>query len=161
MILNGLNDGPFHAKLIFIVNELNPFTIISFTGGLTVMALQESGEMYLETIYVLSQESSQVRAIDVGEYMGYSKPSVSRALGLLRDEGLLKKDDNGFIKLTEAGNILAKRIYERHTVLSRLLMNIGVDEKTATDDACRIEHYISDTTFDAIKAHIAKHSTGN
>ena len=128
---------------------------------MTVMALQESGEMYLETIYVLSQESSQVRAIDVGEYMGYSKPSVSRALGLLRDEGLLKKDDNGFIKLTEAGNILAKRIYERHTVLSRLLMNIGVDEKTATDDACRIEHYISDTTFDAIKAHIAKHSTGN
>ena len=125
------------------------------------MALQESGEMYLETIYVLSQESSQVRAIDVGEYMGYSKPSVSRALGLLRNEGLLKKDDNGFIKLTEAGNILAKRIYERHTVLSRLLMNIGVDEKTATDDACRIEHYISDTTFDAIKAHIAKHSTGN
>ncbi|HCM92183.1 MAG TPA: DtxR family transcriptional regulator [Lachnospiraceae bacterium] len=125
------------------------------------MALQELGEMYLETIYVLSQESSQVRAIDVGEYMGYSKPSVSRALGLLRDEGLLKKDDNGFIKLTEAGNILAKRIYERHTVLSRLLMNIGVDEKTATDDACRIEHYISDTTFDAIKAHIAKHSTGN
>ena len=125
------------------------------------MALQESGEMYLETIYVLSQESSQVRAIDVGEYMGYSKPSVSRALGLLRDEGLLKKDDNGFIKLTEAGNILAKRIYERHTVLSRLLMNIGVDEKTATDDACRIEHYISDKTFDAIKAHIAKHSTGN
>ena len=159
--MNGLKDGPFHAKLIFIVNELNPFTIISFTGGLTVMALQESGEMYLETIYVLSQESSQVRAIDVGEYMGYSKPSVSRALGLLRDEGLLKKDDNGFIKLTEAGNILAKRIYERHTVLSRLLMNIGVDEKTATDDACRIEHYISDTTFDAIKAHIAKHSTGN
>ncbi len=161
MILNGLNDSPFHAKLIFIVNESNPFTIISFTGGLTVMALQESGEMYLETIYVLSQESSQVRAIDVGEYMGYSKPSVSRALGLLRDEGLLKKDDNGFIKLTEAGNILAKRIYERHTVLSRLLMNIGVDEKTATDDACRIEHYISDTTFDAIKAHIAKHSTGS
>lgn len=159
--MNGLKDGPFRAKLIFIVNELNPFTIISFTGGLTVMALQESGEMYLETIYVLSQESSQVRAIDVGEYMGYSKPSVSRALGLLRDEGLLKKDDNGFIKLTEAGNILAKRIYERHTVLSRLLMNIGVDEKTATDDACRIEHYISDTTFDAIKAHIAKHSTGN
>ncbi len=123
------------------------------------MALQESGEMYLETIYVLSQESSQVRAIDIGEYMGFSKPSVSRALGLLKDEGLIRKDDNGFIRLTEAGNILAKRIYERHTVLSRLLMDIGVDEKTATDDACRIEHYISDTTFDAIKAHIAKHAT--
>lgn len=125
------------------------------------MALQESGEMYLETIYVLSEKSPQVRAIDVGEYMGYSKPSVSRALGLLREEGLIKKDENGFIKLTEAGNILAKRIYERHTVLSRLLMNIGVDEKTATDDACRIEHYISDTTFDAIKAHIAKYGTCN
>ena len=122
------------------------------------MALQESGEMYIETIYVLSQESSQVRAIDIGEYMGFSKPSVSRALGLLRDEGLIRKDDNGFIRLTEAGNILAKRIYERHTVLSRLLMDIGVDEKTATDDACRIEHYISDTTFDAIKAHIARHA---
>ncbi len=122
------------------------------------MALQESGEMYLETIYVLSQESSEVRAIDVGEYMGFSKPSVSRALGLLKDEGLIKKDDNGFIKLTEAGNILAKRIYERHTVLTSLLMGIGVDEETAAEDACRIEHYISDKTFDAIKAHMAKYS---
>ncbi|MCR4808094.1 MAG: metal-dependent transcriptional regulator [Lachnospiraceae bacterium] len=122
------------------------------------MALQESGEMYLETIYVLSLESSEVRAIDVGEYMGFSKPSVSRALGLLKDEGLLKKDDNGYIKLTEAGNILAKRIYERHTVLSKLFMGLGVDEKTATEDACRIEHYISDTTFDAIKAHMIKYS---
>ena len=120
------------------------------------MALQESGEMYLETIYVLSQESSEVRAIDVGEYMGFSKPSVSRALGLLKDEGLIKKDSNGFLKLTEAGNILSKRIYERHTVLSKLFMGLGVDEETATEDACRIEHYISDTTFDAIKAHMEK-----
>ena len=122
------------------------------------MALQESGEMYLETIYVLSQESSEVRAIDVGEYMGFSKPSVSRALGLLKDDGLIKKDDNGYIKLTEAGKILAKRIYERHTVLTRLFIGLGVDEKIATEDACRIEHYISDTTFDAIKAHMAKYS---
>ena len=121
------------------------------------MALLESGEMYLETIYVLSQQSSAVRAINVGEYMGYSKPSVSRALGLLRDEGLVKKDSHGYLKLTEAGSILAKRIYERHTVLTKLLMNIGVDEKTAAEDACRIEHYISDTTFDAIKAHMKKH----
>ncbi len=121
------------------------------------MALQESGEMYLETIYVLSQGSSEVRAIDIGEYMGFSKPSVSRALGLLKDEGLIKKDDSGFIKLTEAGNILAKRIYERHTVLTKLFMGLGVDEETATEDACRIEHYISDTTFDAIKAHMAKY----
>ena len=121
------------------------------------MALQESGEMYLETIYVLSQESSAVRGIDIAEYMGYSKPSVSRGLGLLRDEGLIRNDKDGNIKLTEAGEILAKRIYERHTVLSNLFMGLGVDEKTATDDACRIEHYISDETFEAIKKHIEKY----
>ncbi|MBR6146811.1 MAG: metal-dependent transcriptional regulator [Lachnospiraceae bacterium] len=120
------------------------------------MALQESGEMYLETIYVLSLKSSCVRGIDVGEYMGYSKPSVSRALGLLKDEGLVKKDENGYLKLTMAGEILAKRIYERHTVLSKLFMDLGVDEETAVEDACRIEHYISDKTFDAIKTHMSK-----
>ena len=123
------------------------------------MALQESGEMYLETIYVLSQESNEVRAIDVGEYMGYSKPSVSRALGLLKDEGLVRKDAEGFLKLTKAGEILAKRIYERHSVLTKLLIGIGVDEKTAAEDACRVEHYISDKTFDAIKAHIKQHNS--
>lgn len=120
------------------------------------MALQESGEMYLETIYVLSQKSSAVRAIDIGEYMGYSKPSVSRAMGLLKDEGFVKKDDNGYVKLTESGEHIAKRIYERHTVLTKFLTDIGVDEKTAAEDACRVEHYISDTTFNAIKAHMAK-----
>ena len=120
------------------------------------MAIQESGEMYLKTIYVLSKKSSQVRAIDVGEYMGFSKPSVSRALGLLKEDGLLIKDENGFLKLTEAGTAIAERIYERHEVLSRLLIDIGVDEKTALDDACRVEHYISDTTFNAIKAHVGK-----
>ena len=123
------------------------------------MALQESGEMYLETIYVLSLKSSAVRAIDVSEEMGYSKPSVSRGLSLLKDEGLIKKDESGYIKLTEAGSILAKRIYERHTVLSRLFMDLGVEKKTATEDACRIEHYISDTTFDAIKAHMLKYGS--
>lgn len=120
------------------------------------MAIQESGEMYLKTIYVLSKKSSQVRAIDVGEYMGFSKPSVSRALGLLKEDGLLIKDENGFLKLTEAGTAIAERIYERHEVLSRLLIDIGVDEKTAMDDACRVEHYISDTTFNAIKAYVGK-----
>ena len=122
------------------------------------MALQESGEMYLETIYVLSLKSSAVRGIDIGEYMGYSKPSVSRALGVLKDEGLVKKDSDGYIKLTEAGKILAKRIYERHTVLTRALISLGVDEKTAAEDACRIEHYISDTTFDAVKKHVEEHT---
>ncbi len=122
------------------------------------MAIQESGEMYLEAIYVLSQESSSVRGIDVGDYLGYSKPSVSRALGVLKDEGMVIRDDDGFIRLTEAGEATAKRIYERHTVLTQVLINIGVDEKTASEDACRVEHYISDTTFDAIKSQIKKHS---
>ena len=117
------------------------------------MALQESGEMYLETIYVLSQKTSSVRGIDIADHLGYSKPSVSRAMGLLKDEGLVKKDNEGFYKLTEAGEILAKRIYERHTVLTKMFINLGVDEETAAEDACRVEHYISDKTFNAIKAH--------
>ncbi len=123
------------------------------------MALQESGEMYLETIYVLSLKSNAVRAIDVGEELGYSKPSVSRAMGLLKDEGFIIKDEDGFIKLTKAGAAKAKRIYERHTVLTRLLINLGVDEKTASEDACRVEHYISDKTFNAIKAHMKKYGS--
>ena len=117
------------------------------------MALLESGEMYLETIYVLSLKSDTVRGIDIGEYMGYSKPSVSRALGLLKDDGLVRKDSDGYIKLTEAGEILAKRIYERHSVLSKLFMDLGVSSETAVEDACRIEHVISDETFSAIKRH--------
>ena len=121
------------------------------------MALQESGEMYLETIYILSLERPAVRSIDVAEHMGFSKPSVSRAMGVLKEEGLLKKDDSNFLKLTEAGEILAKRIYERHTVLSTLFMDLGVDEETATEDACRIEHYISDKTFEAVKRYAESH----
>ena len=122
------------------------------------MPMQESGEMYLETIYVLLQGSACVRAIDVGERMGFSKPSVSRAVGLLKREGLIVTDSQGCISLTEAGEERAKRIYERHTVLSKLLCNLGVDEKTAQEDACRIEHYISDATFEAIKAHMRAYS---
>ncbi len=121
------------------------------------MAIQESGEMYLETIYVLSQTSSAVRGIDIADHLGYSKPSVSRAIGLLKEEGLVKKTPDGFYKLTQAGEILAKRIYERHTVLTQVLIDLGVDEETAAADACRIEHYISDKTFDAIKAHIKQY----
>ena len=123
------------------------------------MALLESGEMYLETIYVLSQESNAVRGIDIGEYMGYSKPSVSRALGVLKDEGLVRRDDDGFVKLTEAGEIIAKRIYERHTVLTQLFIELGVDAQTASEDACRVEHYISDKTFEAMKKHLEEYSS--
>ena len=122
------------------------------------MSLQESGEMYLETIYVLSKESSTVLAIDIGNQLGYSKPSVSRALGLLKESGYIEKSDVGGIKLTKTGEKIAKTIYERHNVLSTLFMNLGVDKKTAIEDACRIEHYISDKTFKAIKTHMTKYS---
>ncbi len=118
------------------------------------MHLQESGEMYLETIYVLSQKSSSVRAIDVGEYMGYSKPSVSRAMGLLKKGGYVITDDNGYLTLTDTGRERAAKIYERHTVLADMLMRLGVGKETATEDACRIEHVISDESFQAIKLHI-------
>ena len=121
------------------------------------MTIRESGEMYLETIYILSQKSSEVRSIDVGAYMGYSKPSVSRAIGLLKKDGLVNMDGQGYLTLTDAGEKRAKVIYERHLLLSQLLVNIGVDEKTASEDACRIEHYISEKTFEAIKNHVKKY----
>ena len=117
------------------------------------MTMRESGEMYLETIYVLSKRSSSVRAIDVGAEMGFSKPSVSRAIGILKKDGLVTTDGEGFLKLTEEGEKRAESIYERHTLLTQLFINLGVDEETATEDACRIEHYISDKTFEAIKRH--------
>ena len=123
------------------------------------MSLFESGEMYLETILILSMQKQSVRSIDVAEMMSYSKPSVSRAIGLLKKNGLVETDSVGLITLTAAGEEKAKSIYERHTVLTRLLINLGVDEKTAADDACRIEHYISDQTFNAIKAHMMKYGS--
>lgn len=122
------------------------------------MSLQESGEMYLETIYVLSQKSHYVRAIDIGEYMGYSKPSVSRALGILKKGEYITVDPDGHITLTEEGLRVAATIYERHTVLSEMLMHLGVDEETAVNDACRIEHVISDRSFKAIQDHLEKMS---
>ena len=121
------------------------------------MNIGESKEMYLETIYILSQKSSEVRSVDVGAYMGYSKPSVSRAVGLLKKDGLVNMDGQGYLTLTDAGEKRAKVIYERHLLLSQLFENIGVDEKTASEDACRIEHYISEKTFDAIKKHMQKY----
>ena len=117
------------------------------------MKLQESGEMYLETIYVLSKEKPYVRSIDVGEYMGYSKPSVSRAVGLLKDGGYIFSDENGYLKLTDLGLEIAEKTYERHTLLTKFFVHLGVDEQTAVNDACRIEHVISDETFEAIKKH--------
>ena len=118
------------------------------------MALQESGEMYLETIYVLLKKSPAVRSIDVGEYMGFSKPSVSRAVGLLKEADLISVEQNGAIILTQKGLERAKKIYERHTILTSFLMSIGVSEETASDDACKIEHHISDESLEAIKKNL-------
>ena len=118
------------------------------------MALQESGEMYLETIHVLSKSNQHVRSIDISEHMGYSKPSVSRAVSILKQEGYILVDSDGFITLTESGRAVAEKIFERHTLLSGILMRLGVSPEVAADDACRIEHAISDESFEAIKRHI-------
>lgn len=115
------------------------------------MHLQESAEMYLETIYLLSQSRNSVRSVDVAEHMGYSKPSVSRAVGLLKQGGYLTVDRDGFLNLTDEGYAVAAKIFERHTVLSRFLMSLGVSDATASEDACKIEHVISDETLNAIK----------
>lgn len=122
------------------------------------MHLQESGEMYLETIYILSQKSSSVRSIDVGDYMGFSKPSVSRAVGILKKGGYVVMDKDGYLSLTESGLEVAKKIYERHTTLTDFLVRLGVDKNTAVEDACKMEHDISDETFEALKRHANQYS---
>ena len=110
--------------------------------------------MYLESIYVLCSTKSAVRSIDVAEHMNFSKPSVSRAVGILKKDGYIQVDKDGYITLTDAGLALAQKIYERHTILSKALIMLGVDEETATEDACKIEHVISDKSFESIKKHI-------
>jgi Mn-dependent DtxR family transcriptional regulator len=118
------------------------------------MALQESGEMYLESIYMLIKEKSDVHAIDVSEYLGYTKPSVSRAMGILKNGGYIIVDGDGHIRLTDEGLKIAEAMYERHTLLTKFLISIGVDEETAAEDACKIEHVISERSFEAMKKHI-------
>ena len=120
------------------------------------MRLQESGQMYLETIYVLSQTKSEVHSIDVSEHMGYSKPSVSRAIGLLKQGGYVEMADNGALTLTDSGLLVAQKIYERHTILTEWLVSLGVDRETALEDACKMEHDISDVSLAAIKKHLQK-----
>lgn len=115
------------------------------------MRLQESGEMYLEAILVLSKKQNHVRSIDVSEYLGYSKPSVSRAVGLLKSGGYLTVEDDGGLVLTDSGREIGEKIYERHTVLTELLIKLGVSRETAAEDACRLEHAVSDESFHAIK----------
>lgn len=118
------------------------------------MGIHESGEMYLETIHVLLQKNGAVRSVDISEHMGYSKPSISRAVGLLKKGGYIQVDAEGFITLTGSGLQVAQKIFERHTMLTRMLTSLGVSEETAAEDACKMEHAISDESFKAIKAHI-------
>ncbi len=116
--------------------------------------LYESGENYLETILVLKSKGGDVRSIDIVREMNLSKPSVSRAVGILKNGGFIEVDKDGFITLTDAGNEIAERIYERHKVLTDWLIGIGVDEKTAAEDACKLEHDISEISFEKLKEHI-------
>ena len=118
------------------------------------MHLQESGEMYLETIYILTKKNHDVRSLDVAEYMNFSKPSVSRAVGLLKQGGYITVDPDGYLHLTDLGKEIAAKIYERHTLLTEFLMRLGVDQETASADDCKIEHDISDKSFEAIKRHV-------
>lgn len=122
------------------------------------MRLQESGEMYLETILILLRTKPYVRAIDVGEYMGYSKPSVSRAIGLLKDGGYITSDDDGYFSLTESGMEIASKTYERHTLLAGIFIKLGVNNLTAAEDACKIEHDISEETFEALKRYFCENT---
>ena len=116
----------------------------------------ESAEMYLESILVLTQKQGELRAIDIVHHTGYSKPSVSRAMGLLKKNGNITVSENGLIYLTEQGKEVATKVLERHRVLSSLLIRLGVDPETAAEDACRIEHVISDHTFERLKSFIQK-----
>ena len=120
------------------------------------MSLHESGQMYLEAIYVLLGKGDKIRAIDIGAYLGYSKPSVSRAVGILKSGGFISVDADGYITMTALGKSVAEQLYERHTVLTEMLISLGVDEAIAAEDACRIEHVISDESFAAVKAHFSR-----
>ena len=120
------------------------------------MRLQESGEMYLESIFVLAQKQSGVRSIDISEYMGYSKPSVSRAVSLLKNGGYIQMDEENFITLTDSGLEIAQKIYDRHTLLTQMLVQLGVPEEIAAQDACKMEHGISDESLEAIRRHMRK-----
>ena len=118
------------------------------------MKLMESGQMYLETIYVLSKEKTSVHSIDVSEHMGYSKPSVSRAIGILKNGGYVEMAEDGSLTLTDEGLAVAEKIYERHTILTEFLVRIGVDRETAAEDACKMEHDISDASLAALKRFV-------
>ena len=122
------------------------------------MAVSEAIENYLETIYILSQHQSEVHAIDICSYLSYSRPTVSIVLRQMREHGLVTVNEDNHIYLTEEGMKIATHVYERHEVLTRMLMRLGVSKETALRDACKIEHDLSDETFEAIKRHLEKYT---
>lgn len=119
------------------------------------MKIHESAEMYLETILILSKKSAHVRSIDICDHMGFSKPSVSRAVSLLKSGGYVTADKDGYLSLTDEGREIAEKIYERHNILTVLLTRLGVSEETAAQDACKLEHVLSDESMEAIKGYIS------
>lgn len=121
------------------------------------MQVHESGENYLETILILERRQGQVRSVDIAGELGFSKPSVSVAMKQFRENGLIAVDGDGFIHLTESGRDIAERIYERHCLLSRYLMLLGVSPEVAQADACKLEHDLSQESFDKIRQHYEKH----
>lgn len=145
-----------NSDIIYKVNSDIIYKVKEFLYRGSQMNLQESGQMYLESILILTKKNPNVRSIDVCEYMGFSKPSVSRAIGLLKSGGYVTVDENGFLSLTAEGLAVAHKMYERHTLLTELLTSMGVSEKTASEDACKIEHHISDESFNAIKKALNK-----
>lgn len=124
--------------------------------GAIAMSIQESGEMYLETIYVLQKKKGDIRSIDIANELGYTKPSISRAVGILKKNDYIEVDSSGVITLTDQGQMIASRIYERHDIITKYLIYLGVDEETASQDACRVEHVISQTTFEKLKEEYEK-----
>ena len=122
------------------------------------MKIQESAENYLETIYILHKKTGSVRSIDVVNHLGFSKPSVSNAMKQFRENGYVTVDDGGFITLTELGLEVAEKMYKRHELLTKVLISLGVSEDTAKEDACRVEHYLSDESFEAIEKHVAQYT---
>ncbi|MBE6841203.1 MAG: metal-dependent transcriptional regulator [Ruminococcus sp.] len=121
------------------------------------MSIHESGENYLETILLLSKKKSEVRSIDIVNELNLSRPSVSRAMSILKNDGLITIDSGGFITLSAEGLAIAERIYERHHIITDVLIRLGVPEEIAAQDACKIEHDLSDESFECIKKHIAQY----
>jgi Mn-dependent DtxR family transcriptional regulator len=155
---NAMTDAYFlpEAAAVLAIAQHLWYHIHNSLQGVTDVRLQESGEMYLEAILVLFRKNGHVRSVDISEYLGYSKPSVSRAVGLLKTGEYISVDHDGSITLTDSGREIAEKIYERHTVLTELLVRMGVSRDVAAADACRLEHAISDESFQAIKNYAQK-----